>query len=84
MGALWLYLHSLHARILISTGFCPSDSLEKAQADMIFDGVEDLRVGMSKFYFEKDEAKKVGTCVVICILNNVSCQHDIFFNVTQF
>ena len=28
---------------------------------MIFDGVEDLRKGMSKFFFEKDEAKKVGS-----------------------
>ncbi len=62
MESLWLYFQSLYTGILVSTGFSPSDSLEKAQADMIFDGVEDLRAGMSKFYFEKDEVKKVGTC----------------------
>ena len=33
--------------------------MEKTQADMIFDGVEDLRTAMSKFYFEENEAKKV-------------------------
>ena len=41
------------------SGYSPSDLMEKTQADMIFDGVEDLRVAMSKFYFEENEAKKV-------------------------
>lgn len=59
MGTLYRQLHSIH-KILVLVGCCPSDGLEKAQADMIFDGVEDLRAGMSKFYFEKDEVKKVG------------------------
>lgn len=45
--------------IVLWSGFCPSDLMEKTQADMIFDGVEDLRTAMSKFYFEENKAKKV-------------------------
>ena len=65
MESLWLCFHTLHAGIIVSADLCPSDGLEKAQADMIFDGVEDLRTGMSKFFFEKEEAKKVGICAAI-------------------
>ena len=50
----------------------PSDSFDEATADMINDGVTDLHQAMTKIYFEKDEAKKVGiikmtrgTCMLI-------------------
>ena len=37
----------------------PSDSFDEALADMIHDGVYDLRNDLSKGHHEKDEAKKV-------------------------
>ncbi|XP_073251801.1 glutathione S-transferase-like isoform X1 [Porites lutea] len=39
-------------------GLTPSDSFDEAQADMIVDGVEDLRVAMVKAHFQKDEEEK--------------------------
>ena len=41
------------------SGLSPSDSFDEAQADMIVDGVNDLRVAMVKAHFEKDEEEKV-------------------------
>ena len=49
-------------QILISiylSGVSPSDSFDEALADMIHDGVYDLRNDLSKGHHEKDEAKKV-------------------------
>ena len=46
--------------IVFLPGFCPSDIVGRAQADMILDGVDDIRVSMATFFLEKDEAKKVG------------------------
>ncbi len=40
----------------------PTDSFDEAVADMISDGVVDLRNGVIKVHFEKDEAKKVFDC----------------------
>ncbi|KAJ7389534.1 hypothetical protein OS493_030919 [Desmophyllum pertusum] len=37
---------------------CPADPFDEAVADMISDGVVDLRIGAVKLYYEKDEAKK--------------------------
>ena len=37
----------------------PSDSFDEALADMIHDGVYDLRNDLSKGHHEKDETKKV-------------------------
>ena len=41
------------------SGVSPSDSFDEALADMIHDGVYDLRNDLSKGHHEKDEAKKV-------------------------
>ena len=38
----------------------PADSFDEVTADMISDGVTDLRQSLIKIHFEKDEAKKVG------------------------
>ena len=40
-------------------GLSPSDSFDEAVADMIHDGVNDLRSLLLKAHFEKDEAAKV-------------------------
>ncbi|KAL9962481.1 hypothetical protein ACROYT_G031586 [Oculina patagonica] len=39
-------------------GYCPSDLVEKAEADMIYDAVNDLRPDLLKMFFEKDKTKK--------------------------
>ena len=41
------------------SGLCPEDSFDEALADMIHDATDDLRNAVIKFFFEKDEAKKV-------------------------
>ena len=41
------------------SGLSPSDSFDEALADMIHDGVNDLRNDLAKGHFEKDETKKV-------------------------
>ena len=41
------------------SGMSPSDSFDEALADMIHDGVYDLRNDLSKGHHEKDETKKV-------------------------
>jgi len=41
------------------SGLSPSDSFDEAVADMIHDGVTDLRNSWLKTHFEKDEAAKV-------------------------
>ena len=45
--------------MLYLLGLSPTDSFDEAIADMISDGVDDLRNGLTRFFFEKDEAKKV-------------------------
>ena len=45
--------------LIYLSGLSPSDSFDEAQADMIVDGVNDLRVAMVKAHFEKDEEEKV-------------------------
>lgn len=40
-------------------GLSPEDIFDEAVANMICDGVEDLRNGCVKIYYEQDEAKKV-------------------------
>ena len=47
------------------SGFCPSDVVETAQADMIFEACSDLRLSLLKPNREKDESKKVNCTVVI-------------------
>ena len=44
---------------LYLSGLSPSDSFDEALADMIHDGVNDLRNDLAKGHFEKDEGKKV-------------------------
>ena len=44
---------------LYLSGLSPSDSFDGALADMIHDGVNDLRNDLAKGHFEKDEGKKV-------------------------
>ncbi|XP_068737236.1 probable glutathione S-transferase 9 [Montipora capricornis] len=39
-------------------GLCPSDSFDEARADMITDGVADLRTAFYKFKFEANEEKQ--------------------------
>ena len=41
------------------SGASPSDSFDEALADMIHDGVDDLRNDLSRGHYEKDETKKV-------------------------
>ena len=61
----WLYrgLRYIEVRYievpLYLSGLSPSDSFDEALADMIHDGVNDLRNDLAKGHFEKDEAKKV-------------------------
>ena len=45
--------------LIYLSGVSPSDSFDEALADMIHDGVYDLRNDLSKGHHEKDEAKKV-------------------------
>lgn len=45
--------------LLYFTGFNPADSFDEAVADMISDGVVDVRNAVIKFHFESDEVKKV-------------------------
>ena len=45
--------------LIYLSGLTPSDSFDEAQADMIVDGVDDLRVAMVKAHFQKDEEEKV-------------------------
>ena len=52
------------------SGFCPSDVVETAQADMIFEAASDLRTSLLKPYWEKDESKKVN-CKVAVTKNSV-------------
>lgn len=40
-------------------GLSPADSFDEAVADMIADGVNDLRSAVIKFHFEKNETEKV-------------------------
>ncbi|KAL9962483.1 hypothetical protein ACROYT_G031588 [Oculina patagonica] len=40
-------------------GLSPAESFDEALADMITDGVEDLRTGLVNIYHEKDESRKV-------------------------
>ena len=40
-------------------GLSPEDIFDEAVANMITDGVEDLRNGCVKIYYEQDETKKV-------------------------
>ncbi len=47
----------------------PDDPFDEATADMISDGAIDLRNGVLKFYFLKDEAEKVP---VLWFLNGCS------------
>ena len=44
---------------------CPADPFDEAVADMISDGVVDLRIGAVKLYYEKDEAKTVFNLITI-------------------
>ena len=44
-----------------SIGLSPDDSFDEAVADMITDGVTDVKNAAIKAHFEKDEAKKVQT-----------------------
>ncbi|KAL9962484.1 hypothetical protein ACROYT_G031589 [Oculina patagonica] len=39
-------------------GLSPTDSFDEALADMITDGIADLKSGLGKIHFERDEAKK--------------------------
>ena len=43
------------------SGLSPEDLFDEAVANMICDGVEDLRNGCAKIYYEQDEAKKVNS-----------------------
>ena len=43
------------------SGLSPEDLFDEAVANMICDGVEDLRNGCVKIYYEQDEAKKVNS-----------------------
>ena len=43
------------------SGLSPEDLFAEAVANMICDGVEDLRNGCVKIYYEQDEAKKVNS-----------------------
>ena len=45
--------------LIYLSGVSPSDSFDEALADMIHDGVYDLRNDLSKGHHEKDETKKV-------------------------
>ena len=44
---------------LHTTGLTPSDNFEIAHCDMIVDMMADLLARMMKFFFEKDEERKV-------------------------
>ena len=59
LGCLWTHTNKVINGLPLP-GFCPSDAVERAQADMVFYAVAELNAPMTNIYFEKDEAKKVG------------------------
>ena len=59
------------------SGFCPSDVVEAAQADMIFEASSDLRMHLMKQFLETDEAKKVANCTVVVTKHLFSTVCDI-------
>lgn len=56
---LWV-TESAHSVFLL-LGLSPKDNFDEAVANMICDGVEDLRNGCVKIYYEQDETKKVNS-----------------------
>ena len=65
-------ISSLLKRILFLIGYCPSDLVEKAEADMIYDALNDLRSEFVKIVYEKDETKKVSSCAAFPKVINMS------------
>ena len=59
------------------SGFCSSDVVEAAQADMIFEASSDLRIHLMKQFLETDEAKKVANCTVVVTKHLFSTVCDI-------
>ena len=57
-GLRYIEIHYIEVPLYLS-GLSPSDSFDEALADMIHDGVNDLRNDLAKGHFEKDETKKV-------------------------
>ena len=53
------YQCKLSNETFLFLGLSPKDIFDEAVANMICDGVEDLRNGCVKIYYEQDEAKKV-------------------------
>ena len=45
--------------MVLFSGLSPENSFDEALADMITDGVRDLRYDLANIFYEKDEAKKV-------------------------
>lgn len=60
-------------------GLSPEDIFDEAVANMICDGVEDLRNGCVKIYYEQDEAKKVNNKVLFCSSNETNYLTSVFF-----
>lgn len=60
-------------------GLSPEDIFDEAVANMICDGVEDLRNGCVKIYYEQDEAKKVNNKVLFCSSNETNYLTSFFF-----
>ncbi len=61
------FYHLIYCNLILwyFTGLCPADPFDEAVADMITDTVTDLFYTLLKIHFEKDEAKKVGSCRLI-------------------
>ena len=65
------------------SGLSPEDLFDEAVANMICDGVEDLRNGCVKIYYEQDEAKKVNNkcCkVLFCSSHETNYSMCCFFS----
>lgn len=68
----------LDKHIFCMLGLSPDDSFDKAVADMITDGVTDIKDAVIKAHFEKDEAKKVLTVFCQVYTKRINLKWDVF------
>ena len=66
------------------SGLSPEDLFDEAVANMICDGVEDLRNGCVKIYYEQDEAKKVNSKCCKVLLCSSHETNVVFFLPVSF
>lgn len=78
MAFLSIVSSDLDKHIFCMLGLSPDDSFDEAVADMITDGVTDIKDAVIKAHFEKDEAKKVLTVFCQVYTNRINLKWDVF------